>query len=110
MASTTNDVGAYVYVSYPRTADIKFNTDYYINKHCALVDKHWKQFGLKSCTVVQFAEDDPSGIHTQAILLWDSAEDFDKAIGANIPELMQDLPNYSNVTPIFYHAKVLRLA
>lgn len=31
----------YVYVSYPRTVDMKFDSDYYINKHMAIVDKHW---------------------------------------------------------------------
>ena len=100
--------GAWVYVSYPRTPDIEFNTKYYVEKHMALVDKHWRQYGLKSWTVVQFPEGDPSGQHTQAVLLWDKDESFEKAMAANIPELMQDLKNYSNVVPVVYHGKILK--
>lgn len=99
--------GVYVYVSYPRTSDIKFDTDYYFKTHMSIVEKHWKPFGMKSWTVVQFPEGDPSGQHTQAIMLWESTEDFQKAIDANIPEVMQDITNYSNVMPVRYFGEVL---
>lgn len=46
----------------------------------ALVDKHWGPFGMKSWTIVQFEEGDPSGMHVQAIMLWESIEAFEKAI------------------------------
>ncbi|KAM3424308.1 hypothetical protein BST61_g11155 [Cercospora zeina] len=95
MATRTDDAGAYVYVSYPRTPDIQFDSEYYLEKHLAIVDKHWKACGLKSWTVVEFPEGDPGGLHTQAILLWDNVEQFEKAIEANIPEVMEDLKNYS---------------
>lgn len=72
-----------------------------------LVDKHWGPYGMKSWTVVQFPENDPSGLHTQAILLWDSVESFEKALAADIPEVMQDLKNYTDVMPVRWFGKVL---
>lgn len=99
--------GAYITVSYPRTPTLKFNTEYYVNNHLAIVDKHWRQFGLKGWTVVQFPDGDASGQHTQAILHFDSADQFDKAMAANIPEVMEDLKNYSNELPVRWYGKVL---
>ncbi|CZT24153.1 uncharacterized protein RCC_09870 [Ramularia collo-cygni] len=98
----------FVYVSYPRTPDIKFDSEYYLRKHMALVDEHWKQFGLKSWTVVEFPEGDASGMHTQAILRFDNADGFEKAIAANIPEVMKDIENYSNVSPVRWFGKVTK--
>lgn len=91
ISNPTMSEGAYITVSYPRTPTIKFNTDYYLNTHMAIVDKHWRQFGLKSWTVVQFPEGDPSGQHTQAIMHWESVESFEKALAANIPEVCRSL-------------------
>lgn len=108
MANNDNSPGAYIYVSYPRTKDIKFDSEYYLKTHMAIVDKHWRAFGLKSWTVVEFPEGDPSGLHTQGILLFDTFDQFEKAIEANIPEVMIDLPNYSNVMPVRYYGKVVK--
>lgn len=58
--------------------------DYYLKTHMPLVDKHWGPFGMKSWTIVQFQENDPSGMHVQAIMLWESVEAFEKAIAANV--------------------------
>ena len=102
-----DNLGAYIFVSYPRTKDLQFNSEYYLNNHLSIVDKHWRPLGMKSCTVVQFPEGDPSGLHTQAILHFDSVEAFEKAIEANIPEVMQDIKNYSNVMPVRYYGKVM---
>jgi hypothetical protein len=74
----------------------------------AIVDKHWRPYGMKSWSIVEFPENDPSGMYIQAIMLWESTEAFDKAIEANIPEVMQDLQYYSSVTPVRYYAKVVK--
>lgn len=42
---------------------------------------------MKSWSIVEFQPDDPSGMHIQAIMLWESIEAFEKAIEANIPEV-----------------------
>ena len=54
--------------------------DYYINKHMEIVDRNWRPYGMKSWTVVEFPPGDPSGMHVQAIMLWESVEAFEKAI------------------------------
>lgn len=103
--------------------------DYYLNKHMEIVKRHWTPYGMKSCvidgrqafkstlansnvlhrwTIVQFEEGDPSGMNVQAIMLWESVEAFEKAIEANIPEVMEDLKYYSSEKPVRYYAKVLQ--
>ncbi|KAK3726087.1 hypothetical protein LTR37_000235 [Vermiconidia calcicola] len=101
-------MSAYVYVSYPRKEGATFDIDYYLNTHMKIVDKHWTSYGMKSWTVVQFEEGDPSGMHVQAIMLWESIEAFEKAIEANIPEVMEDVKYYSSEMPLRYYAKVLQ--
>ena len=73
-----------------------------------LVDDNWGPFGMKSWTIVQFQEGDPSGMHVQAIMLWESVEAFEKAIEANIPAVMQDVQYYTDATPVRWYAKVLK--
>lgn len=82
--------------------------DYYLNTHMSIVDKHWGPYGMKSWTVTQFENDDPSGMHCQAIMLWSSQEDFQKALDADIPEVMTDLQYYSDVVPVRWFGKVLK--
>jgi hypothetical protein len=82
--------------------------DYYLEKHMEIVDRNWRPYGMKSWSIVEFPKGDPSGIWVQAIMLWDSVEAFEKAIEANIPEVMQDLQYYSNVPPVRYYAKVVK--
>ena len=56
--------------------------------------------GMKSWTIVEFQEGDPSGLYIQAVMLWDSIESFEKAIEANIPEVMEDVKYYSSEMPV----------
>ena len=74
-----------------------------------IVDKHWRPYGMHSWTIVEFQENDPSGQYIQAIMLWDSIEAFEKAVEANIPEVMEDLKFYSSEPPVRYYAKVLQM-
>ncbi|KAK4569593.1 hypothetical protein LTR86_003356 [Recurvomyces mirabilis] len=99
---------ALIYVSYPRVEGAKFDMDYYLNTHMKIVEKHWTSYGMKDWTVVQFQKDDPSGQNVQAIMTWESTEAFDKAIAANIPEVMEDVKHYSpGVMPVRYYAQVM---
>jgi hypothetical protein len=101
--------------------------DYYINKHMEIVDRHWRPFGMKSWSVLEFPAGDESKIYVQAIMLWDSVEAFEKAIEANIPEVsamlvlvltwrliifgcrqvMEDIKHYSDVMPVRYYGKIV---
>ena len=55
--------------------------------------------GLKSWYVVQFEENDPSGLHCQGVLFWSSMEDYHKCYALGIPEVHGDLVNYTNGMP-----------
>ena len=54
-------MSAVIYVSYPRQEGVTFDTDYYINTHMRLVQEHWGPHGMKSWSIVEFEEGDPSG-------------------------------------------------
>ena len=82
--------------------------DYYLKTHMAIVDKHWRPYGMKSWSILEFPEGDPSGMYIQAIMLWESTEAFEKAIEANIPEVMEDFKYYTDVLPVRYYAKVVQ--
>ncbi len=74
----------------------------------AIVDKHWGPLGMKGWTVVQFEENDPSGMHVQAMTFWESHKHFEDAIAANIPEVMEDVKNYTDVGIVRWYAKVVK--
>jgi len=41
-------------------------------------------------------------------MTWESVEGFEKAIAANIPEVMEDVKHYSpEVMPVRYYAQVM---
>ena len=40
--------------------------------------------------------------------LWESVEAFEKAIEANIPEVMEDVKYYSDQMPVRWYAKVMQ--
>ncbi|KAK5165915.1 uncharacterized protein LTR77_008839 [Saxophila tyrrhenica] len=101
-------MSVYIYVSYPRKEGATFNMDYYLTTHMKIVDTHWRPYGMKSWSVVEFPPNDPSGMHVQAIMLWDSVEAFEKAIAANIPEVMEDLQYYSSEPPVRWYGNVAK--
>jgi len=46
-------------------------------------------------------------MNAQAIMTWESVEAFQKAIDANIPEVMEDVKHYSpDVMPVRWYAQV----
>lgn len=51
-----------VYISYRRADHPEFNMDYYLNKHVPLFVKLWTPHGLKDWSIIQFEEDDKSGM------------------------------------------------
>ena len=64
-----------------------------------LVESKWKSYGLKSWKVIQFKEDAPYCV--QATLEWGSMDEFNKAAsGPETPEVLGDVPNFSDKEPI----------
>lgn len=96
-----------VYVNYPRSETRTFDMDYYLNTHMKIVQEHWGPLGLKSWSIVEFEEGDPSGLLVQAILYWSTREAYDKAYAMGIPEVHEDLKHYTNEPPVRWIGKNL---
>jgi uncharacterized protein (TIGR02118 family) len=83
----------------------KFNYDYYVNKHMALVHRLLDPFGLMKSEVNKGIGDSPY----MAIghLVFNSIEDMQKGLQAHDPELAADLFNFSDVKPQFQISEII---
>lgn len=71
-----------------------------------LVEKNWKQYGLKSWKVLKFEGDVPYSV--QATLEWDSMDDYQKAVQApETKEVLGDVENFSDKGPILMASNVV---
>jgi uncharacterized protein (TIGR02118 family) len=83
----------------------KFNYDYYMNQHMALVHKLLDPYGLVKTEVNKGIGDAPY----MAIghLIFGSIEDMQKGLQAHDPELGADLVNFSDVKPQFQVGEII---
>lgn len=80
--------------------------DYCLSPHLPLVQKHWEQFGLKQCTVIQYPDD--SEYCVQAIFEWESEESSEKAMASiTVSIFMEDVKNFVDGAPMFLSGKVV---
>ena len=102
-----------VSVLYPRQDDAKFDFDYYVQKHMALVRERCAGLGLVRLEADKaLAGGDPTApppFLCIGHLYFNSTEDFQKALGTHGPELMADIPNYTNVRPQIQVAEIQEL-
>ncbi len=83
----------------------KFDYDYYVNKHMALVHKLLDPFGLVKTEVNKGVGDSPY----MAIghLVFNSMEEMQKGLQAHDPKLAADLVNFSDVKPQFQISEII---
>ncbi len=90
-----------VSILYPNLPGKKFDLDYYTGKHMSLVHQRLDPFGLVRTEVdkgVGTAEPGaPAPFIAVGHLIFNSMEDFQKAFAAHAPELMADIPNYTDI-------------
>lgn len=87
---------------YPNGPEAKFDFDYYSNEHMKLVHEKLSPFGLKGASFQQCApnpDGSPAAYVAVAMIDFESAEKFQEAFGAAAPDLMGDIPNFTNITP-----------
>lgn len=88
-------------VLYP--GDAKFNMQYYLSSHMPLVKRLWTPHGLKSYRVLSLVAT-PSGdkppYGVQCALEFTTREEFEGALKACAPEVLGDVPNFSDRDPI----------
>jgi len=91
-----------VSVLYPNKPGAKFDMDYYVNKHFALV-KEKLGAAVKSVAVEQGiaggAPGTPAAFIAMGHLYCDSVEAFQAAFAPHAQEIMGDIPNYTDIEP-----------
>jgi uncharacterized protein (TIGR02118 family) len=97
-------------VLYPAEADLKFDLSYYMNNHIPLVVETWTPHGLKDWKVIEFipGPDGSKPYRIGAVLTWDSADSVKAALESDAGKIvLEDLPHFSNKTPLFLLGDVL---
>ena len=96
-------------VLYPNGSDAKFDMDYYLTKHMALV-KQCFGGALKGASVDQGiaggAPGSPAPYATVCTLLFDNIADLQAGMTASAAKLMADVPNFTNVQPTIQISEV----
>lgn len=98
-----------VSVMYPNGDGSKFDMDYYVGKHIPMV-KEKVGDACKGINVDQGlgggAPGEPATYAGMGHLLFESVEAFQGAFGPNAEEIMGDLPNFTNITPVIQISEV----
>lgn len=96
-------------VLYPNNGE--FDMAYYLSKHMALVHKLMDSMGLVRTEVDQgigTAEPNaPAPYIAIGHLVFDSLENMQKALQEHDPTLAADVPNFTNIQPIFQISTIL---
>ena len=98
-----------VSVLYPNGDPATFDIDYYCNKHMPMVKK-CTGAALRSMAVEHGLAGGTPGSKPSFIamghLYFDSVEAFQSAFGPHAKEIMADIPNYTNTTPVVQVSEV----
>ncbi len=98
-----------VTVFYPNEEGKSFDMEYYCNNHIPMCQQKMGD-ALKGVAVEEgLSGSDPrSPAYYVAMghLYFDSIESFQKAFGPHSKEIMEDLPNYTNIEPVIQISEV----
>ncbi|WP_266365606.1 EthD family reductase [Tellurirhabdus rosea] len=98
-------------VLYPKTAESHFDMAYYLQKHVPLVQKRLSPLGLVQIEleegVAGGAPDTKAGFAVIGRLYFPAIEDLQKALAAHGPELIGDIPNFTDVPPQMQVSRLL---
>ena len=98
-----------VSVFYPNQDGGTFDMDYYVNKHMPMVAERCGDL-LRSVAVdgglAGGAPGQPATYAAIGSLVFDSVEDFQNSFGPHTAEIMGDIPNYTNTTPIIQISEI----
>ncbi|MCH8345949.1 MAG: EthD family reductase [Chloroflexi bacterium] len=100
-----------VSVFYPNTPDGKFDIDYYAGKHMSMVTARLKPMGMLRWEIdkglASGAPGTPAPFIAVGHLYFSSVEEFEKAFGTHGPELMADVPNFTDIEPQIQISEVI---
>jgi uncharacterized protein (TIGR02118 family) len=89
-------------VLYPNTPDLKFDKEYYVNKHGQLLVDLLGDSIISSDVnmgIAGGAPDTSAPYVVIANIVFESMKSFERSFGANAEKIMADLPNFTNVQP-----------
>jgi len=96
-------------VYYPNSSGVKFDMNYYVNRHLPMVQKKvgpaLKAVGAEQ-GVAGAAPGSPAPYVAVGHLMFDSVEAFQSAFAPHAEAIMADVANYTNVQPIIQIAEV----
>ncbi len=91
-------------VMYPNDGG-KFDLNYYARTHMALVHKLLEPYGLVRTEIDKGVGSNPPGKPAPYVavghLVFNSMEEMKKGMQAHDPDLGEDLPNFTDIQPIF---------
>jgi len=97
-------------VLYPNQEGKTFDMDYYCNKHIPMVAKLLGD-AVKGASVEEGlgggAPGDPATYIAMGNLYFDSMESFQNSFGPNAPQIMADVPNFTNLEPVIQLSKAM---
>jgi uncharacterized protein (TIGR02118 family) len=92
-----------VAVQYPRAEGARFDMDYYVTKHIPMCQERCGE-ALRGATILEGLSGGMGGKPPANVasvnFVFDSVEAFAAAMGPHMPEIMGDIPNYTDITPI----------
>jgi len=98
-----------VSVFYPNRKDARFDLEYYCNHHIPMVQRLVGS-DLKGVSVDHGLSSEEPGASAPYVaighLLFDSVADFQRSFGPHAPEIMADIPKYTNLEPIIQISEV----
>ena len=95
---------------YPDGEGKTFDMDYYCNKHIPLVAKLLGDTVIGASVEKGLAGGAPGSTATyQAMgnLYFESVEAFQSSFGPNANQIMEDIPNYTNIEPVIQISEVM---
>ena len=99
-----------VSVMYPNTPGCKFDHAYYANQHMPMVKRKLGD-ACKSYTVDKGLAGGTPGAQATYVgmchIFCDTVESFQTAFGPHAQEIMADIPNYTNLTPVIQISEVV---
>ncbi len=91
-------------VLYPKTADSRFDMDYYLNTHTPLVRERLTPLGLTGIDLEVgmggAVPDSPPAYTMIGCRKFNSVEELQNALAVHGPELIGDIPNFTDVQPV----------
>lgn len=100
----------HVTVLYPLQEGARFDMDYYLNRHIPLVETRL-QGAVKKVIVEKglggAAPGTPPAYTVVSHLAFDSVEAFNAAFAPHAAELLADIPNYTDLEPVFQISEVV---